>query len=164
MLKTTRPEMPATRELMGRRMHVLVADDESEVVQSIRDVFEARFPDVDVHSAATGPEALSVARSVALDLVLVDHYMPGFSGLELLKQLRAATPDVPRILFTGKPDLSLAIQAVNEGGVELFLTKPLSEDALVEAAAALLHERRSRELRARAFARAMAHIGRDVRE
>jgi CheY-like chemotaxis protein len=59
--------------------------------------------------------------------------MPGMNGAEFLSQVRQKSPDTVRMLLTGGTDLNAAIDAVNEGNIFRFLTKPCSKEALVEA-------------------------------
>jgi response regulator RpfG family c-di-GMP phosphodiesterase len=65
-------------------------------------------------------------------VVVSDYNMPGMNGVELLAHVRRASPDTARVMLTGRADLGVAIQAVNEGNVFRFLTKPCPPETLIE--------------------------------
>jgi CheY-like chemotaxis protein len=75
-------------------------------------------------TAATGEEAVEIARQSDLDLVLLDLVMPGMSGLETFRQLHAIKPDMPVIIVTGYPD-SEQVSKVLEIGPVTMINKPL---------------------------------------
>src|SRR5260370_34228955 len=96
---TPRAEMSAAR---GPK-RVLVVDDEPEIVRLLKDVF-ASFRHAHtyaVDSACDGVEALSVLQHGGYDLVVLDMYMPRMDGLDLLKQMRALSMEVPVLMLTG---------------------------------------------------------------
>jgi CheY-like chemotaxis protein len=59
--------------------------------------------------------------------------MPGMSGAEFLAQVRQKAPETVRMLLTGQTDMSAAIDAINEGNIFRFLTKPCEKETLVSA-------------------------------
>jgi sigma-B regulation protein RsbU (phosphoserine phosphatase) len=59
--------------------------------------------------------------------------MPEMNGIEFLAEVRKMAPETVRMLLTGSADLNAAIQAVNQGNIYRFLTKPCSSDALLDA-------------------------------
>jgi len=66
-------------------------------------------------------------------VVISDMRMPGMNGAEFLYQVRQKSPESVRMLLTGYTDINAAIEAVNEGNIFRFLTKPCAKEALVEA-------------------------------
>jgi two-component system cell cycle sensor histidine kinase/response regulator CckA len=113
----------------AEREVVLVVDDESTVRRFARRVLvEHGF---DVHEAADGAEALDLVRAMydRLDLVVSDIVMPKVNGVELLKQLAIAQPNLPVILMSGYAGPELA-----ERGIQApcsILAKPFSAETLV---------------------------------
>jgi len=135
------------------RARVLVVEDDESLRQLI--VTRMRREDFDVVEAGSGDEALDVltlaARSVRaldeLDLVLMDVRMPGTSGLEIARMLRAAEWPLPIVLITAFPDGELLGEAARLGLA--VIAKPFALDRLSETAiAAMLAPRTSVESRA----------------
>ena len=85
-----------------------------------------------VHLAASGEEALAVARRVALERAIVDLRMPSMSGLDLLRELLKLQPGLQVVVLTGYGSIPTAIEAVKSGAIN-FLTKP-AEPAEIDAA------------------------------
>lgn len=80
-----------------------------------------------IETAAGGAEALErMARSVP-DLVLLDLLMPGMDGLEALRRIREAHPDLPVVMVTGHQDVRTAVEALRRGATD-YLTKPVQAD------------------------------------
>ncbi len=104
---------------------VLFVDDEPNVLSALRRALR-REP----YSClfAEGPdEALELLGENDIDLVVSDHLMPAMDGLTFLKKVREMYPQVVRIILTGHADLEMAIEAINEGEVYRFLTKPWND-------------------------------------
>ena len=68
-----------------------------------------------------------------VDVVISDHLMPSMDGLTFLKMIKNLYPDTIRIILTGHADLQMAIEAINEGQVFRFLTKPCQVAELASA-------------------------------
>lgn len=108
---------------MGRR--VLVIEDEPNIVEAIRFILARDGWEVTVH--ATGTDALEVIRSRPPDLLILDVMLPGRSGLDILRALRAepATAELPVLMLTAKGqsrDRALAESV----GASRFMAKPFS--------------------------------------
>jgi DNA-binding NtrC family response regulator len=63
-------------------------------------------------------------RAKTVDVVVADHDMPVMRGTTFLAKVRQEFPDTIRMMLTGKPTLEVAIQAINEGAIHRFFTKP----------------------------------------
>lgn len=117
------------------RRRVLCVDDEPDVVRglklNLRKIAE-------VTTATSGAEGLaSIEAEPPFALVISDMRMPEMNGATFLSRVRERSPDTVRVLLTGQTDLESAIQAVNEGQIFRFLTKPCPPETLasiVEAA------------------------------
>ena len=106
---------------MPNRPHLLVVDDEPEVLRTVHDLFRR---DYRVLTFETGPEALSALERVDVPVVLSDQRMPGMTGVDLLREAKRLQPDATRLLFTGYADIKAVIDAINEGNVFRYITKP----------------------------------------
>jgi DNA-binding NtrC family response regulator len=102
---------------------VLVVDDEP----ALRDVLEMRVESwgFRVCTAGDADEAERVARQRRPDIVVTDVLLPGRSGVELLRALRAHEPTLPVILMTAHGTVDLAVEAIKAGAQD-FLTKPIN--------------------------------------
>ena len=117
---------------------VLVVDDEPPIRAVVRGFLEREG--ALVAEAADGPAAVGQARSFAPDVVILDIMLPGFDGLEVLRQLRAfADPLV--IFLTARAEDVDRIVGLKVGGDD-YLTKPFSPGELVARVEALLRRRR----------------------
>jgi FixJ family two-component response regulator len=130
---------------------VFVVDDDI----SVRESLELLFKDAgwQPHLFESAQRFLDYPRATVPSCLVLDVTLPGLNGLELQKQL-ADRADMPIIFITGYGDVPMSVQAMKAGAVE-FLTKPLKDDALLDAIggaiersrAALRHESAMRALR-----------------
>lgn len=128
---------------------LLVVDDEEGPRASLKIVFKNDF---DVHIAGNGKEALKIARETHPTVAILDILMPGMSGVELLRELKALDEDLEVIMLTAYETLETARQALRYGARE-YLNKPFDIPALRIAVGKALERRNAnRELKS-AFAR-----------
>ena len=130
---------------------ILVVDDERPVVEGISLIVRRELaPEFEVAgSASSGREALEKALALAPDIVLMDVRMPGISGLEAIREIRARGSEAVFILVTAYERFDIAREAVGLGVLD-YLLKPVSRDKLalaLRAAAAFLDRRRELELK-----------------
>jgi two-component system probable response regulator PhcQ len=104
---------------------VLFVDDEVNVLNALRR--SLRKEPYATHFAQGPEEAMEVLKSNDIDLIVSDHLMPGMDGLSFLKLVKNLFPEVIRVVLTGHAELQLAIEAINEGEVFRFLTKPWND-------------------------------------
>jgi len=110
---------------------ILYVDDDPNVLMAYQRMLRRQFH---VATAQGGPEGLEVvARDGPFAVVISDMRMPGMNGIEFLRELELRAPDTVRMMLTGNADLPTAIQAVNEGHIFRFLTKPCERDVLTRA-------------------------------
>ncbi|MCL6431904.1 MAG: response regulator, partial [Anaerolineae bacterium] len=100
---TQRELAAAIARLKPRPRHVLVADDDPDMLRLLCRMVQQEWSDAEILSAATGVDALRLALQ-APDVVLLDLFMPGLSGVEVLARLRAnpATARIPVIVVTAR--------------------------------------------------------------
>jgi response regulator RpfG family c-di-GMP phosphodiesterase len=111
------------------------------VLEALRDVLRRSF---DVRVATSGREALALLRKEprAYAVVLSDMRMPEMPGPVFLREARRCAPTAVRMLLTGYADYGAAAQAVNDGQVFRFLTKPCDREELKRACAGALAQHR----------------------
>jgi two-component system response regulator HydG len=129
---------------------VLVVDDEQENLESLERIFSREGWRVLL--AASGEKALQALRSEPVDVVFTDLMMPGMSGQELLRGVRAVAPEAEVVLMTAYGTVEAAVAAMKDGAYD-FLTKPLKRHAVLKSAQQALEKRRllqeNKQLRAR---------------
>jgi two-component system response regulator PilR (NtrC family) len=104
---------------------VLIVDDEKSMREFLSIVLKKEGCDVTV--AAHGPEALSLIDKEIFDLVISDIKMPGLSGIDLLKAVKAVSPSTIVLMMTAFASTETAVEAMREGAYD-YLTKPFKID------------------------------------
>jgi signal transduction histidine kinase len=119
------------------RSKVLVVDDEKNIRLMFRVFLQDEGYEVEVAEDAKQAQAL-LANGV-WDVVVTDIVLPGLSGVELLKAIRAAAPpDVQVIMMTGEPTVETAAEAIRAGACD-YLTKPIPKNAILRSVATATH-------------------------
>jgi signal transduction histidine kinase len=106
---------------MATKPCLLVVDDEPDLVQSVQDLL--RF-DYRVLGATRASEGLRIMEHEQGHIVMTDQRMPEMSGVDLLRRVKEMHPDTIRLLFTAYADLNAVIDAINEGNVYRYISKP----------------------------------------
>lgn len=75
-------------------------------------------------------------------VVIADMHMPGMNGIEFLARVKEHAPDTVRMMLTGAPDMAVAMEAVNEGNIFRFLTKPCPPEVIAKALTAGINQYR----------------------
>jgi two-component system NtrC family response regulator len=127
------------------RKRILLADDD----ESLRRVTQLQLEELgyEVVAAEDGPTALALLADVRPTLVLTDLKMPGMSGLEVLRQIRAGHPETTVIMITAFGTVETAVEAIKAGAYD-YLTKPIDYEQLrLVVNRALEHHRLVQEVR-----------------
>ncbi|ODU25623.1 MAG: DNA-binding response regulator [Pseudonocardia sp. SCN 73-27] len=119
----------------GTAVRVLVVDDESTLSDLLS--MALRYEGWDVRTAADGLTAVRTAREFRPDAVILDVMLPDLDGLEVLRRLRAGTPDVPVLFLTAKDAVEDRVAGLTAGGDD-YVTKPFSIEELVARLRGLL--------------------------
>ena len=127
--ETQRNGIDTSGQERTERYRILFVDDEANVLKAMRRIF--RQENYDLFTAASGGDALTVLEGTQpIHVIVSDHRMPGISGTELLKIVKAKYPATIRIMLTGYADTDAVMGAVNDGAVYKFITKPWNDDDL----------------------------------
>lgn len=124
------------------KTRILVVDDEENVRRSIAGVLQDEGYQVDL--AASGEECLDRFDINAIDLVLLDIWLPGKDGIEVLKELKKIQPSMYVIMISGHGTIETAVQATKLGAFD-FIEKPISLDKLVLVLQHALDQKRLQE-------------------
>jgi DNA-binding NarL/FixJ family response regulator len=113
---------------------VALVDDDSSVHLAIGKTFRAMAKAWTLESYLDSEEAARAIAASPPDVVILDIYMPGLSGIECLRRLKAGVPDLPVLMFTGLPAGARILQSL-AAGANGYLVKPASCWELLEAVA-----------------------------
>ena len=125
----------------NHRQTLLVVDDEVANLQKLRRTFLGEYR---VYEATGGREALEILKDHPVNAIITDQRMHGMSGVELLKQTLKVQPDAVRIILTGYTEVEDLMDAINEGHVHRYITKPWEPFTLQQS---VKQEIRHRELK-----------------
>jgi two-component system, OmpR family, KDP operon response regulator KdpE len=106
---------------------VLVVDDEPQILRALR--INLRVRQYEVHTAATGAEALEVAAAHPPDLVILDLGLPDMEGVDVIAGLRGWT-SAPIIVLSGRADSADKVEAL-DAGADDYVTKPFGVEELL---------------------------------
>jgi len=117
---------------------ILCVDDEPNLLSAIERQFHKRF---DI-TTAVGPELgfQAISERGPFAVVVSDLRMPRMDGIQFLARVRQISPDTVRIMLTGQADLNDAMEAVNQGNVFQFLSKPCPPETLGRALESALQQ------------------------
>ncbi len=128
--------LPVDAPAPGRRT-LLIVDDEEGPRQSLRIVFEGKY---DVLLAASGAQALELARHHPVDAAVLDIRMAGLSGVEVLGELKRHDPTIEVVMLTAFQTFETAQGALRLGACD-YLTKPFELAAMREAVATAMQRK-----------------------
>jgi DNA-binding NtrC family response regulator len=105
---------------------ILLVDDEMSVLDALKRQLHKQFH---VYTALSGQEGIAILRILGPFAVVVsDCRMPNMDGIQFLSVVRKFAPNTTRMMLTGNNDLATAMEAVNQGEIFRFLTKPCPPD------------------------------------
>ena len=115
-------------------MRILLVEDDARMRALVHRGLTEHGHDVDV--AGSGPAALGAARSGAFDAMVIDVMLPGCSGVDVVRQLRASGDRTPMLMLTAR-DAAADIIVGLDAGADDYLTKPFSFKVLLARLRAL---------------------------
>ena len=107
---------------------VLVVDDEQRSLETLRRTLEDHFT---VFTALSAEQGNALMEREQIHIVISDQRMPGTSGVEFLRGVRAQWPDTVRLILSGHTEAEDIIAGVNEAGIWQYLLKPWHPDQLL---------------------------------
>ncbi len=113
-------------------IRVLIADDHAIVREGLKQIVADTTDVVVAGEAANGHEVFDYLRRAACDVVLLDIAMPGKDGLDTLKELKAARPQLPVLVLSMYPEDQYAVRLL-KAGASGYLTKESAPDELIAA-------------------------------
>ena len=128
-------------------MRVLVVDDEVNIAELLQ--MALRYEGWDVQTAHSGRKAVAAAKQHAPDVIVLDMMLPDYDGLEVLRKVRAFSPDVPVLFLTARDSVEDRVAGLTAGGDD-YVTKPFSLEEVVARLRGLLRRAGATEARSTA--------------
>ena len=119
---------------------ILIVDDEKNIVSSLTGILADEG--YEVAKTGDGVEALEIIQTDPPDLVLLDIWLPGMDGIEVLKTVKTYHPEIEVLIMSGHGTIDTAVKATKLGAQD-FIEKPFSLDRVTQSIAEALDKRRS---------------------
>jgi DNA-binding NarL/FixJ family response regulator len=113
-------------------MKILIADDHALLREGLKQILVEAFPQAEFRETGTTQETLECLREGPWSVVLLDVFMPGRSGLEVLAEARDLQPEMPVLVLSSAPEEQLAMRVL-KAGASGYLNKQTAPEHLVQA-------------------------------
>lgn len=113
---------------MDKKRKLLLVDDERNILGALSRVF--RKDGYEIFRGDSGLEGLEILKEHEIGVIISDQRMPEMTGVEFLSQVKDLYPDTVRIVLSGYTDLQSVTDAINEGAIFKFLTKPWDDEQI----------------------------------
>jgi DNA-binding response OmpR family regulator len=130
----SQPEPTPDEPELGGPIHVLVIDDEIELLTSLERVLGRR--DMEVFTASNGRHGLEILADELIDVVVLDCKMRGMDGFEVLRRIKGNHPSVEVILLTGHPTVDAALRGMRLGARDYLVKPPVINELVARIRAA----------------------------
>ncbi|UUZ51987.1 response regulator [Massilia sp. B-10] len=114
--------------IQKQKRTLLLVDDEPNIVSALKRLL--RRDNYQILTAHSGEEGMQVLAANDVDVIVSDQRMPGMIGADFLRAAKGLYPDTIRIMLSGYTELQSVTDAVNEGAIYKFLTKPWDDEQL----------------------------------
>jgi two-component system, NarL family, invasion response regulator UvrY len=118
-------------------IQILIVDDHAILRRGLQEILEREFRDVRIGGAGTAEEALTQLDSEKWDLVILDITMPGRSGVDVLRNLKALRPKLPVLVLSMHPEDQYG-KRVLKAGASGYMNKESAPEELIKAVRKLL--------------------------
>ena len=126
------------------RERILVIDDETNIVNSLKEILSDEGYDVLI--TEDGLNALDIIQSDPPDLLLLDVWLPGMDGIEVLKTVKTYHPEIEVLVMSGHGTIDTAVKATKLGAFD-FIEKPFSMDSLTQSVKSALGLKKTRPIK-----------------
>jgi DNA-binding NarL/FixJ family response regulator len=118
-------------------IQILIVDDHAILRRGLKEILEREFRDVSIGGAGTAEQALAQLGSEKWDLVILDITMPGRSGVDVLRHLKALRPKLPVLVLSMHPEDQYG-KRVLKAGASGYMNKESAPEELIKAVRKLL--------------------------
>jgi two-component system OmpR family response regulator len=112
----------------GTPLRVLVVDDEINIAELLQ--MALRYEGWDIQMAHTGRKAVAAAKEFTPDAIVLDMMLPDYDGMEVLRKVRARSPEIPVLFLTARDSVEDRVAGLTAGGDD-YVTKPFSLEEVV---------------------------------
>lgn len=123
------------------KLNILIADDHKILRQGLKKILDESFKETNYGEAANSDDVLRILDEYKWDIAILDLNMPGKSGLEILKDLKALRPEIPVLVLSMYPEEQFALRVI-KSGASGYLTKDSAPEELVNAVDKILEGRK----------------------
>ncbi len=110
-----------------KQFNILLIDDEAAQLASLKTFLSKR--NYNIFAASGGEEGYAIARENMIDIILTDFQMPGWSGMDVVKNIKSLNPEIDIVVMTAYGTIETAVNLMKEGAYD-YLTKPINLDEL----------------------------------
>ena len=118
-------------------MNILIADDHAVVRRGLKEILADAFPDAHFAEAGNGDEVLSQLAKCKYGVLMLDINMPGRSGLDVLRDVKQAYPQLPVIVLSIQPEEQYAMRCLRAGAAA-YINKDSAPEVLAQATKKIL--------------------------
>ncbi len=130
----------------AKRHTVLLVDDEPDILDALFDTFIERY---NVLRAGSVAAALDILADHEVDLIISDQRMPEVTGVELFSEVNRRYPHVGKVLLTGYSDIDAVVNAINNGNIDKYVTKPWYDKEVMHIVLEVINKRLKKSLEER---------------
>ncbi|VTR59495.1 nitrate/nitrite response regulator protein [Actinobacillus pleuropneumoniae] len=147
---------------MKKAYQVLIADDEPIIREGIRDAVDWGALGMEVAAEAEdGEEALELALSQPIDIMLVDMNMPFLDGIGLMKRMKEERPECRFVIITGHDEFAYAQEAIRLG-VKDYILKPVNAEHLIQVLSSVRDELNDHQIQESYLKKASEQIEKNI--
>ena len=139
MLAEQRAIAPQVLRPDTRQRTILLVDDEENILSSLRRLL--RRDGYRILTAGGGGAGLEVLAQNEVDVIISDQRMPGMTGVDFLRRVKTLYPNTIRLVLSGYTELQSITDAINEGAIYKFLTKPWEDEQLRASIEEAFHQK-----------------------
>jgi two-component system, NarL family, invasion response regulator UvrY len=118
-------------------MRILLADDHTLLRQGLKQILAEEFPRAEFGEVGTTSQTLESVRHADWDILILDVFLPGRSGLEVLEELRHRRAHLPVLVLSSAPEEQMAVRVLR-AGASGYLNKQAAAESLVQAVKKIL--------------------------
>ena len=122
-------------------MRILIADDHGLIREGLKKILLESLPYAEIHDVSDSAELFKKSIKEKWDIIISDISMPGFSGIEILKQIKTHVPNTPVLMLSMHSPVQYAVRAI-KAGASGYLTKESAPYELVTAVQQILSGRK----------------------